>query len=88
MKAKGCTQEELANQLGVARTNVIGYLSLNGLKPDVIENVKRLTLRLGHLLQIVRLPNPKDQMQLAQECHDKDLSVRQRKALVDRARAV
>jgi ParB/RepB/Spo0J family partition protein len=84
MKAKSWSQNQLAESLGTAKGSVNNYLGLLSLDPQVAEAVKRLTAPIGQLIQLMRLTDPKEQLKLAQECHDKDLSVRQLKGLVDK----
>jgi ParB/RepB/Spo0J family partition protein len=83
MKAKGWSQGELAAHLGQGLSNVKIYLALLGADPAFREVASRLATPITHLNQIQRLNDPKEQIQLTQQTHDKDLSVRQLKALVD-----
>ena len=83
MQAKGYTQVQLAQELGQARSNLAIYLSLLKVSPAFRELSSRLDIPVTHLNQLLRLPNEADQMALAQECKDKDFSVRQLKAFVD-----
>jgi ParB/RepB/Spo0J family partition protein len=84
MKAKEWSQNRMAQNLGQARRNIQIYMSLFSLDPKVAEVARRLATPIGQLTELMRLTNLQDQIKLAQECHDKDLSVRQLKALVDK----
>ncbi len=83
MKAKGWTQEQLADFVGQAESNVKIYLALVNVSPAFRDGASRLALTITQLNQLLRLPADQDRIALAQECHSKDLSVRQLKALVD-----
>ena len=84
MKAKGWTQDELASEIGQAESNVKVYLALLKVSPEFQTGARRLALSISQLREILRLENDQDRIKLAQETHDKDLSVRALKALVDK----
>ncbi len=75
--AEHLSADGLAEKLGKKRSNVYNYLSLAKLAPEVQEKSNRLDIGLRHWLEIAKLPNSTDQIRAAQECADKDLSVRE-----------
>jgi ParB/RepB/Spo0J family partition protein len=84
MKAKGWSQNQLAEQLDKGKAETSRYFSLLDVPNEVKQVFQRWNTPMGHMTEILRLPNQQEKIKLAQECHDKDLSVRQLKALVDK----
>jgi ParB family chromosome partitioning protein len=82
MKAEGLDQRGLAARLGKDESLIGKYLSLNGLASEVQENWKRFQFGIGICLELAKLPKAEDQARLAQECADKDYSVRELQARV------
>lgn len=83
LKTKGCEQQALAKELGLSAGLVSAYVSIDALPKKIGQQFKRLNL--GQLIQIARLNNADSKMEFAENCAKNDLSVRQLKALVDRA---
>jgi ParB family chromosome partitioning protein len=81
LKAKNCSQQALADELGISEALVNAYVAIDKLLPE-IKKLKRLSL--GQLIQICRLKIDKDQIDLTTKTLQGDLSVRQLKALVDK----
>ncbi|OGR88872.1 MAG: hypothetical protein A2992_09355 [Elusimicrobia bacterium RIFCSPLOWO2_01_FULL_59_12] len=81
IKAKDCSQQALADELGLSEALVNAYLGIDKL-PSEVKKLKRLSL--GQLIQICRLKNDKDRIDLSIHTKNRDLSVRQVKAIVDK----
>jgi ParB/RepB/Spo0J family partition protein len=79
------TQDDLADKIGKSRGSITQYLVISRLEPQVQESVNRLTsLGMRHLLEICRLKTPEEQIALAKEASEKELSVKKLKAMVDK----
>jgi ParB family chromosome partitioning protein len=79
------TQEQLGQRLGKTKANINQYIALTEFDSEVKEKLNRFNLGLRHLLQICRLKAPEEQIALAQEVSEKELSVKELKARVDKA---
>lgn len=75
------TQEEISKKLAVPRSTVANSLRILNLPQIVIELVKTGELSLGHAKVVLSLSNEKQQIDLAQEIAERNLSVRQAEAL-------
>src|SRR5579872_1946249 len=83
MDANGLTdQSVLAELVGKHRTLIGKYLTLVNLPPEVQASENQFSLGLAHWLEIAKLPKAEDQVRLAQECAEKDYSVRELQARV------
>ena len=81
--AEGITKGvELAQKLGKDPSVVCRYLGLAELAPEVQEKLQRCNFGIAHCVELARLQTPEDQLKLAQECVDKDLSQRALQARV------
>lgn len=79
------SQEEIAQKTGQGRSTIGQYAMVSNLDAKVQEFVTQVTnLTLKHLLQICRLKTPQEQIAMAEAASEKDLSVEQLKALVDK----
>jgi len=77
-------QEELAERLGISQERLSQYLALTRLPAEVQDFIGRpINLGMEHLMQICRLKTPEDQIAMAQEADQKELTVRELKTLVD-----
>jgi len=78
MATEGTTKaNELAVKLGRDAGDVSRILALCDLSAEVQEKLERSNFSMGQLREILRLPNDEQQLQLAQECTEKDYSVRE-----------
>lgn len=85
MASEGLTQEEMAARIGISRQVIQQYLSLSDLPEAIRENANRFAnLGLTHYMQILRLPRPEDQVKLAEEATQKEWTVRDLKAKIDK----
>lgn len=82
MEVEHLSPEQLPDYLKKSRALVYMYLSLGKLPAEVKSMSNRLDIGLCHWLEIAKLPNPEQQVQLAQECAEKDYSVRELQARV------
>lgn len=74
MKAKGLTQEQLADELKIARSLVTKYMALMGITTEVRQNVNALTLSLRQCLEVTKLTKVEDQLKVIEECATQDLA--------------
>jgi ParB family chromosome partitioning protein len=82
MAAEGITSEQLPERLGKSRAAVYQYLAIAKLESEVQSMSTRVDIGLKHWLEIAKLPKPEEQVKLAQECAEKDYSVRELQARV------
>jgi ParB/RepB/Spo0J family partition protein len=82
MAAEKLGSEALPERLGKARATVYDYLALAKLPAEVRAMSERSDMGFRQWREIARLPKPEDQVKLAQECADKDYSVRELQARV------
>jgi ParB/RepB/Spo0J family partition protein len=82
-EARTLSVRDLANEQGMDESDMARYLNLADLAHEVQESLERSRLSMGHIKQILRLNDPKDQIAMAEEAAKKDFSVSQLKALVD-----
>ena len=75
------TQEEISKKLAVPRSTVANSLRILNLPEIVIELIKTGELSLGHAKVVLSLSDEKQQIELAQEIAERNLSVRQAEAL-------
>jgi len=79
------SQEAIANQVGKTQQAVAQYITINQLGPRVQEiTIRIVNLGVAHYLQLCRIKTPEDQIALAKEAAEKDLSVKELKALVNK----
>jgi len=82
MAAEGLSQNRLAQKMGVDQGLISKYITVLSLAPEVREVMNRFITPLAHALVIAKLPKPEDQIPLAQECAQKDYSVRELQARI------
>lgn len=71
------TQEELSMKVGKSRSHIANFLRLLTLPEEVKDHVSRGTLSMGHARAIVGLKDQKVVKELAEECIQKQWSVRE-----------
>ncbi len=76
MQLTGCTQDEVAREVGLARPSVANFLRLLDLPPEVQEAVSRGTISMGHARALLGTPNATLQKSLARRIVEEELSVR------------
>ena len=80
----GMTQEEVAKQVGKSRSAVANMLRLLDLPAEVLEMLRMGDLSAGHARALLGLPTEESMLEIAQRILEKDLSVREVEALVNR----
>lgn len=76
MQLAGCTQDEVAREVGLARPTVANFLRLLDLPPEVQEAVSRGTISMGHARALLGTANATLQKSLVRRIVEEDLSVR------------
>ncbi|MFA5975833.1 MAG: ParB/RepB/Spo0J family partition protein [Elusimicrobiota bacterium] len=76
------TQERIAQISGKDRTYVTRSIGLLNLPEPIKENVRRSTLSRGHAIELLRLPNPEIQLQVAKKIENR--TVQQTRQVIDR----
>lgn len=71
-----CTQEVLAERIGMDRSSVANYIRLLDLPSDVQESVSRGTLTMGHARALLAVDGERDIRYLARRVETEKLSVR------------
>lgn len=77
MREHGYSQEKLAKALGMSRPAVANSLRLSTLPEDAAKLVEQGKLSEGHAKVLLGVEDPKELLQLAQSCVEKQWSVRQ-----------
>ncbi|MBD7969856.1 ParB/RepB/Spo0J family partition protein [Paenibacillus gallinarum] len=77
MEQFSLTQEELSMKVGKSRSHIANFLRLLTLPEEVKDYVSRGTLSMGHARAIVGLKDQKVVKELAEECIQKQWSVRE-----------
>ena len=80
----GMTQEEVAKQVGKSRSAVANMLRLLDLPAEVLEMLRSGDLSAGHARALLGLPTEESMLEIAQRILQKNLSVREVEALVNR----
>ena len=76
------TQEQVAERMGKDRTTVTNYIRLLKLPPDIQLAVRTGSLSMGHARALINVDTVDKQLYVFQHIKQKELSVRQTKALV------
>ncbi len=76
--------EELAERLGESRSNVVNYIRLLKLSPELREMLERAELSMGHARALAGIVDATQQLALARMAARRNLSVRQVEALAQR----
>ena len=79
------TQEEVAERLGISRSNIANMTRLLSLYPDVIALVEKGQLSAGHARCLVVVENPTEQIKLASQTIREKWNVRDLEKAVKRA---
>lgn len=82
----GLTHEQIAEAVGKSRTTVTNTMRLLGLVPEVRDHLEARRLEMGHGRALLTLP-AEQQLAVAREVLEKDLTVRETEALVRRVQA-
>jgi ParB family transcriptional regulator, chromosome partitioning protein len=82
----GLTHEQIAEAVGKSRTTVTNIMRLLGLAAEVREHMEARRLEMGHGRALLGLP-PEQQVPVAREVLERELSVRETEALVRRMHA-
>ncbi|MBK9470373.1 MAG: ParB/RepB/Spo0J family partition protein [Pseudomonadales bacterium] len=82
----GLTHEQIAEAVGKSRTTVTNIMRLLGLAPEVRDHLEAGRLEMGHGRALLTLA-PEQQLMVAREVLEKDLTVRETEALVRRIQA-
>ncbi len=83
----GLTHEELAQRVGKDRSTITNMLRLLELPDTVQDDVSRGTLTMGHARTLLGLATPQQMAEVANLIKEKQYSVRQTEALVNRLKA-
>jgi len=82
----GLTHEQIAEAVGKSRTTVTNIMRLLGLAPEVRDHLEARRLEMGHGRALLGLPS-EQQVVVAREVLERDLTVRETEALVRRMQA-
>jgi len=82
----GLTHEQIADAVGKSRTTVTNIMRLLALAPEVRDHLEAGRLEMGHGRALLGLP-PEQQVTVAREVLEKDLTVRETEAAVRRMQA-
>ncbi|MFH0887588.1 MAG: ParB/RepB/Spo0J family partition protein [Planctomycetota bacterium] len=77
------THEEVAQRVGVGRTTVTDFIRLLSLPAEIQDDVGRQTIRVGHAIAILAVPDSTRRLSLWQRVKNEDLSVRHLRIIVD-----
>jgi len=77
------THEEVAQRVGVGRTTVTDFIRLLSLPAEIQEDVGRQTIKVGHAIAILAVPDSTRRLSLWQRVRNEDLSVRHLRIIVD-----
>ena len=77
------THEEVAHRVGVGRTTVTDFIRLLSLPAEIQEDVGRQTIKVGHAIAILAMPDSTRRLSLWQRVRNEDLSVRHLRIIVD-----
>ncbi len=72
-----CTQQEIAEKVGKERASVANYLRLLNLPKEIQDYLAAGKISMGHARALLSLDNAKEQVALARQIVNKQLSVRQ-----------
>ena len=71
------SQEELAERLSKKRTTITNSLRLLKLEEEILNYIREGKLKEGHGRALLAIPEGKKRLELAKECVEKNLSVRE-----------
>ena len=71
-----CTQDELAERIGMDRSTLANFIRLVDLPEDVQESVSRGTISMGHARALLALQGERDQRAFARKIEKDGISVR------------
>lgn len=77
------THQQVAERVGIDRTAVTNFIRLLTLPPEIQADMERQTIKLGHALTILAVPDSTRRLALWQRVKNEDLSIRHLKILVD-----
>jgi len=77
------THKEVAERVGVDRATVTNFIRLLTLPPKIQADVGRQTIKLGHALALLAIPDSTRRLKIWQRVKKEDLSVRHLRILVD-----
>ncbi|MBI4738207.1 ParB/RepB/Spo0J family partition protein [Candidatus Woesearchaeota archaeon] len=77
------THQQVAERVGVGRTTITDFIRLLSLPPEIQEDVGRQTIKIGHAMAILPIPDSTRRLALWQRVKNEDLSVRHLRILVD-----
>ncbi len=83
----GMTQEEVAKQVGKSRVAITNMLRLLDLPAEVLEMLRTGDLAAGHARALLGLANDRTKIEVANRIVEKEMSVREVEALVNRIKA-
>lgn len=78
------TQEEISEAIGKSRPHITNTIRLLNLQQDVIDMISENKITAGHGKAILRVTDPKLQIELAKKVEDEELSVRSTEDLAKR----
>ena len=79
----GLTHQEVAERVGTDRATVTNFIRLLTLPKEIQADVGRQTIRVGHAMAILAIPDPARRRALWQRVKNEDLSVRNLRIIVD-----
>jgi ParB family transcriptional regulator, chromosome partitioning protein len=77
------THEKVAKRVGVDRATVTNFIRLLSLPAEIQADVGRQTIRVGHAMAILAVPDSTRRLRIWQRVKNEDLSVRHVRILVD-----
>ncbi|MFA5794882.1 MAG: ParB/RepB/Spo0J family partition protein [Candidatus Brocadiia bacterium] len=77
------THQEVAERVGVGRTTVTDLIRLLSLPKEIQDDVGRQTIRVGHAMALLAIPDPERRLKIWQRVKNEDLSVRNLRIIVD-----
>jgi ParB family chromosome partitioning protein len=77
------THQQVAERVGADRATVTNFIRLLTLPPEIQADVGRQTIRVGHAMALLAVPDSKRRLMIWHRVKNEDLSVRHLRILVD-----
>ncbi|MFH1228595.1 MAG: ParB/RepB/Spo0J family partition protein [Planctomycetota bacterium] len=79
----GLTHQQVSERVGVGRTTVTDFIRLLSLPAEIQADVGRQTIKVGHAMALLAIPDPERRRKIWQRVKNEDLSVRNLRIIVD-----